>query len=140
MIKILVPVVAAMYLALVFTPGTRSLAANYVVLSLLGAASFSLVPLALELLVDVTFGDVGPEVSSTVAWTGGQLGGSVLILVMDALKGTSGEPAGSLKSALGLQAGVAWVVVPCVMVLGLWGTGKSRRLEASIRERAREEG
>lgn len=128
-----------MYITLIFTPSTRSLAANYVVLSLLGAASFSLVPLALELLVEVTYGIAGPEVSSTIGWTGGQLGGAVLILVMDALKGAEGEPRGSLRRGLVLQGFFACVVVPCVVVLGSWGTGRSRRLEAG-REREREEG
>lgn len=110
-----------------FTPGTRSLAANYVVLSLLGAASFALVPLALEALVDVTAEDCGPEVSSTIGWTGGQLGGACLILVMDALKGADGEPEGSLRRGLVLQCVVAAVGVPCVLVLGWWGTGRGLR-------------
>lgn len=123
-IKVLVPVVFAMYTALVFTPSTRSLSVNYIVLSLLGASSFALVPLALELLVDVTAGDVGPEVSSTLGWTGGQLGGACLILVMDALKGAEGEPRGSLRRGLVLQCVVAAVGVPCVLVLGWWGKGR----------------
>lgn len=139
LLKVLVPVVAAMYTALIFTPASRSLAGNYVVLSVLGAASFCLVPLALEMLVEVSWGDVGPEVSSTVAWTGGQLGGGVLILVMDALKGASGQPRGSLRRGLVLQAVVCWVAPCCIMCLGWWGTGRSRRVEAGARERERQE-
>lgn len=135
-IKILVPILAGLYVALIFAPGTRSIAGPYAVSAILGAASFSLVPLALELLVEVTWGEAGPEVSSTICWTGGQLGGALLILIMDALKGgKAGEPKDSMYRSLVLQAVFAWVVVPLPLLLGWWGTGRSKRLEA-----AREDG
>lgn len=136
-IKVLVVVIAATYIALIFTPGTRTLAANYVILSLNGAASFSLLPVVLELLVEVTWGEAGPEVSSTICWSGAQLGGAVLILVMDALKGAAGEPKASLKRALELQAVICCVAVPLVFFLGWRGLGRSKRLEA---EHQRDEG
>lgn len=53
-IKALVPIIALSYLAFVFAPQTRTLVAPYVIASILGAASFSLVPIALEYLVEVT--------------------------------------------------------------------------------------
>ncbi|KAK0514145.1 hypothetical protein JMJ35_003867 [Cladonia borealis] len=61
-IRILVPVIAASYLAFIWAPGTRSLVAPFIILAVLGAASFSLVPVALEWLVEVTW-PVGPEAS-----------------------------------------------------------------------------
>lgn len=130
-LKALVPVLALMYAVLVAAPGTRSRAALYVIAAVLGAASFSLVPLALELLVEFTWGEAGPELGSMFCWTGGQLGGALLILVMDALKGgRDAAPPGSMHRALVLQAVFAWLVVPLPLVLGYWGTGRSKRLEA----------
>lgn len=93
----------------------------YILLSVLGGASFSLVPLALEMLVDVCGEGVGAEVSSTVCWTAGQFGGAVFILVMDALK-TKGEE-GDMRWACVFQAVVCVLVVPLPLCLGFWGTG-----------------
>ncbi|KAA6411043.1 MAG: hypothetical protein FRX48_05354 [Lasallia pustulata] len=74
LIRLLVPCIAAAYLAFVFAPETRGVVAPYVILAVLGAASFSLVPVALEFLVEVTE-PVGPEVGSCVCWAGGSWGG-----------------------------------------------------------------
>jgi len=117
-IKILVPLIAVSYLALVFMPRTGSVAGPYIVCAILGATSFSLLPCALEYLVIVTH-PVSPEISSTICWTGGQLLGGVFILIMTALReGWDGEPAGSMTRALVFQAVIAWLVVPLPMFLG----------------------
>lgn len=119
-IKVIVPFIAACYLALIWMPQTRSLPGPYVICSLLGATSFSLLPCALEYLVIITH-PVSPEISSTICWSAGQLFGAVFIIIMDALKGGDpGEPAGSMKRALIFQAAVAWVVVPFPLALGYW--------------------
>jgi hypothetical protein len=121
-LKILVPFIAIFYTALIFMPGVGSAAGPYIICALLGAASFSLLPMALELLSNVTF-PVSPEVSSVVAWTGGQVLGAVFVLIMNALesdKGYDGGPAGTLKLGLIFQAVIAWVVVPLPMLLGYW--------------------
>jgi len=117
-IKIIVPLIAASYLALIWMPQTRSLPGPYIICSLLGATSFSLLPCALEYMVLITH-PVSPEISSTVCWSAGQLLGAVFIIIMDALKGgLAGEPDGSMKRALVFQAVVAWVVVPLPLLLG----------------------
>ncbi|TKX24197.1 MFS transporter-like protein 58 [Elsinoe australis] len=135
-IKTLVPLIAVAYLILVFAPGTRSLAAVCVTMALIGGASFSLLPCALEYMVELTW-PVSPEVSSVVSWAGGQLLGAVFILVMDALRdGWKGEPVGSMKRALVFQAVLAWVVLPLVLLLGIGKQGK----EVGRRERGTTEG
>ncbi|KAL9631830.1 MAG: hypothetical protein Q9164_005677 [Protoblastenia rupestris] len=142
-LKTLVPVIALNYIAFIWAPGTRTAAAPYIILSILGAASFSLVPIALEFLVEVTF-PVGPEASSTVCWAGGQLLGGVFIVVSDELKAGSGaDPPRNMGRALVFQAVVAVAVVPCVLVLGWVGDVGRGRLEVDkglAREREREEG
>ncbi len=127
-IKVLVPIVGISYLCFVFAPATRTLAAPYAIASLLGASSFALVPIALEYLVEITW-PVSPEISSTICWAGGQLLGGIFILVMGALKGASGEPAGSMRRALVFQAVIACAVVPLPLALGLkrLGLGTDRR-------------
>ncbi|OTA20902.1 hypothetical protein BTJ68_15371 [Hortaea werneckii EXF-2000] len=64
-VRVLVPFIAISYVALIFMPGTQTVPGPYVVLAVLGATSFSLLPCALEYLVLVTY-PVSPEVSSTV--------------------------------------------------------------------------
>ncbi|KAK0344072.1 hypothetical protein LTR91_021087 [Friedmanniomyces endolithicus] len=122
-IKVLVPLIASSYFILIFIPATRSVVGIYVICAMLGAASFSLLPCALEYLVVVTH-PVSPEITSTICWSGGQLLGAVFIVIMTALRGGwTGEPEGSMGRALVFQAVVAWAAVPFPMMLGLWWFG-----------------
>jgi MFS family permease len=118
-VKILVPCIAICYTLLIFMPETRSVAGPYIVCALLGATSFSLLPMALELLSIITL-PVSPEVSSVVAWTAGQILGAIFIIIMTALQSTKGDPAGNMTNALIFQAVVAWIAVPFPMFLGMW--------------------
>ncbi|KAF4554889.1 MFS-type transporter [Elsinoe fawcettii] len=123
-IKTLVPLIAIAYLILVFAPGTRSLAAICVTMALIGGASFSLLPCALEYMVEITW-PVSPEVSSVTSWVAGQLLGGVFIIIMDHLKdGWAGEPAGTMKRALVFQAVICWLALPLPLLLGLGSKGK----------------
>ncbi|KAI9806126.1 MAG: hypothetical protein M1833_004533 [Piccolia ochrophora] len=134
-IKLAVPVIGLCYLIFIWAPGTRSAAAPYAVAALLGAASFSLVPIALEWLVEVTH-PVSPEVTSTVCWAGGQLLGGVFLIAMDALRaGADASPPQNMGRALVFQAVVAVAVVPLPLFLGFGGRDTSnRRVEADRRE------
>lgn len=120
-VKAAVPVIALGYLAFVWMPGTRGVAGPYAVLAVLGAASFSLVPVALEFLCELSH-PLSPEVTSTVAWAGGQLLGGVFIVVSDALKaGDDADPPRNLDRALVFSAVLALVAVPFPLALGLFG-------------------
>jgi len=134
-VKLCVPVLAGMYIAFIFAPGTRNITAPYAIASVLGAASFSLVPLVLEMLVEVTW-PVSAEVGSTVCWTGGQLFGGVFIIVMDALQ----DEGGGMVRALVFLSIVCCAVVPLPMVLGHFGLGQGRRAEAEREEMERGNG
>ena len=141
-IKILTPIIAVSYLAFVWAPGTRSIAAPYVILAVLGAASFSLVPNALEFLVEVTF-PIGPEATSTICWSGGQLFGGVFILISDALKADKdASPPFTMSRALIFQAILAAAALPCAMILGWVGNVGNKRLQvdkASVSSATRDE-
>ena len=113
-IKFAVVILAGGYILLVFSPAATAGGAGdagvgnnsngeggaeagvwptYLVMALLGAASFSLVPVVLEYMADVTV-PAGAELSSTVAWTGGQLFGGVFILICGGLMGEGGSGGG----------------------------------------------
>jgi len=86
----------------------------------LGASSFSLVPIALEYLVEVTW-PASPEVSSVISWTGGQLLGAIFIIIMSALKDGRGRdgPKMNMQRALIFEAIIACLVIPCPLLLGV---------------------
>ena len=109
--------------------------APYVVLSFLGAASFGLMPVALEYVAEVTF-PVSPAVSSTVLWTTGQLLGGLFIIIMGELKDNEGledhsnaYPPGNLQRALVFQAIICCLTAVLPFGLGskLLGLGGDRR-------------
>ncbi|KAH7482561.1 major facilitator superfamily domain-containing protein [Fusarium oxysporum f. sp. albedinis] len=120
-LKILVPLVGVSYLVFVWMPETRDIAGPYVVLAILGASSFSLVPIALEFLIELSH-PLSPEITSTLAWAGGQLFGAIFIIVSDALVADKdANPPKNMKNALIFQAVVALAVVPLPLCLGLFG-------------------
>ncbi|KAF3128608.1 hypothetical protein TWF594_011514 [Orbilia oligospora] len=115
-IRILVPIISICYIALIFAPTSRSLAPPYIVLAFLGAASFSLLPLSLEFVVEITH-PVSPEITSTILWSGGQLLGAAFILSMTAL--TDNET-GGMKRALVFQAIISCFAAIAALAIG-WG-------------------
>ena len=120
-VRACVPLIGLCYLIFIWMPSTKEgggVAGPYVVLAVLGAASFSLVPVAIEFLVEVTH-PVSPEVTSTLAWSGGQLLGGVFIIISGALKRSDGD----MYDAMVFSAVVALVVVPVPLCLGLFGRG-----------------
>lgn len=136
-IKILVPIMGLCYLAFTFAPGTRNIGAVYAILSILGAASFSAIPVVLEYLIELTH-PVSPEVTSTISWTGGQLIGGIFIIISDALRASgvsdgsadngTKQPPGNMFRALVFSAVMALVVVPLPLALGCCGRGHSVRM------------
>lgn len=96
-------------------------------LSVLGAASFGLVPVALEYLVEISY-PLGPEVGSTVCWTGGQFFGGLFIIIENELKaGVGANPPLNMRRALIFQAVVALVVMPLPLWLGMKGARVVRK-------------
>ncbi|KAK7398662.1 hypothetical protein QQX98_011966 [Neonectria punicea] len=120
-IKLLVPVIGVSYLVFIWMPQTRDLAGPYVVLAILGASSFALVPVALEYLIELSH-PLSPEITSTIAWAGGQLFGAIFTIISDALiEGPDANPPKHMKKALVFQAVIALAVVPIPLCLGLFG-------------------
>jgi hypothetical protein len=82
---------------------------------------------ALEFLVEISY-PLGPEVGSTVCWTGGQFFGGLFIIIENALKaGEDAEPPLHMRRALIFQAVVAMVLMPLPLWLGFKGARVVRR-------------
>lgn len=140
-VKIFVPCIALSYLVFIWMPETREgggLAGPYVILAILGAASFSLLPVAIELLVEFTH-PISPEVTSVFAWAAGMLFGACFILIGDALKeGPDGSPPKNMKRMLIFQAVVALLAAVPPMCLGLFGREENvrlKRIQSDVRTR-----
>lgn len=126
-IKLATTLTALSYLIMLWAPPSRTLAYPYVVLSILGAASFGLMPVALEFLVEISY-PLGPEVGSTVSWTGGQFFGGIFVIVEDALKaGPNADPPYNMSRALIFQAVMALTVLPLPLWLGFKGAKTVRK-------------
>lgn len=135
-IRAAIPLIAIMYLILIWAPPSKSLAYVYVVCALEGAASFGLVPIVLEFLVEILH-PLGPSVGSSLCWSGGQLLGGIFIVIMDALKaGRDADPANNEQKALIFQAVICMVVAPIPLCLGLFGRKGFVRLRRHEIEKA----
>lgn len=139
LIRVAVPVAAVAVLLFVWMPETRAgggVAGPYLAMALLGAAAFSLLPVAVEFLVEVTH-PVSPEVTSVVSWSAGQLLGGVFIIISGALKsGEDAEPPNNMKRALVFSAVIAVAVVPLPLCLGMFGRKEQVKLRRVVSDEA----
>lgn len=139
-IRVEVPLIAICYLAFIWAPPTAEVAAPYAILAILGIASFSLMPVVLEYLIEVTH-PISPELTSTLCISGGQLFGGIFIIISGALvDGPDGGAGGSapynMQRALWFQAAVALAVVPLPLCLGLFGRKAFIRLRRVEEDKA----
>ena len=134
-IKICVPVIAVCFVIFIWMPETRVLAGPYAVLAILGAACFSLVPVALELLIELSH-PLSPEVTSTIAWAGGQLLSSIFVLVSDALvEGQDASPPKHMKRALTkILFFVCAFLVALASPLRLWAQTTTAELAGTVQD------
>jgi MFS transporter, FLVCR family, MFS-domain-containing protein 7 len=128
--RVLLILVSICYLAFIWVIRPNAYAGICVLCAVLGAASFSLLPLALELAVEFTH-PVPPEVSSAIYWIGGQFLGGIFIIIMNALRDDEGSPPENMTGALIFEAVIAWVAVPWFYFI----KAKRRRLDVDISAR-----
>ncbi|OXV10286.1 hypothetical protein Egran_01953 [Elaphomyces granulatus] len=127
-IRMLVPIISVAYIGLVFAPSSPAgIVPSFVVCALLGASSFSILPLVLEYLVEITY-PFPPEIGSTLCWTGGQLFGAVFIIIQSALKAdATATPPSNMQHALIFSAVLAVAAAPFPLSLGRFGRNVGRR-------------
>lgn len=130
-IRVQIPLIGLSYIAMIFTPTSPpSLIGPMVVCAILGAASFSLLPISLEYCIEQTH-PVSPEVTSTILWMGGQFLGGVFLIIMDAMRdkkhgGSKGRPQNNMWAALVFQAVVAILITPGAFFVRKRRTGRGR--------------
>ena len=121
--KIIVPVIAIGYTILPFIPQTRSVAALYAIYAIIGGASLSMEPVALEFQASWTH-PVSPEFSSVICWAGAKVMGAIFILAVGndlwITNPEDGQPQGSLFYGLIFQFVMVWLCVPFALMTGFW--------------------
>ncbi|KAG9008986.1 hypothetical protein FRB90_008664 [Tulasnella sp. 427] len=112
--------------------GVRRLAASYAVLVIVGFASFTLLPVALELGCEVTR---NAELSGAVLWLSANFFGLLFVLLSGAFKaGPSTNPPYDLRSQLICHAACALSISPMALLIH----GKQVRREMDEQEQARD--
>lgn len=130
-IRVQVPLIALAFVALIFTPTSPpNLAGPMVVCAILGAASFSLLPISLEYCIEQTH-PASPEVTSTILWMGGQFLGGVFLIIMDSMRdkkrgGSGGRPENNMWAALVFEGVIAAIVAPAVFFVKKRKHGRGR--------------
>lgn len=119
---------ALSYLALIWVPTSRDIGALYALLGVLGIASLTIVPVTLEVLAEISY-PAGAEITSTVAWAGGQLLGGCFILLGNVMKaGADADVPYNMKDFTIFQAILAISLAPLPLSLGMFGRGDRVRL------------
>jgi len=139
---VFVPLLVIGYIIFTFLPQLGHIVPLDIISGLIGAASFSLVPIALEFLTETLpkeaarsrggayrrTSDALPELASVICWSLGQVMGGVLIIAMGNMRGLwPRDPPRNLKSALVLQAVLACVVAIPVLIEAVRYNSQIRR-------------
>ena len=119
-IRLLVPISGVMYLCLIYAPASSyGIWPTYLVCGILGASSFSMLPIVLEYLAEVTY-PYSPEIGSTLSWSAGQLFGGIFIIIQSQLTASStANPPYNMHKSLIFSAVVAMVFTPFPLALSL---------------------
>lgn len=134
-IKLGIPLLAMLYLLFLWAPSSGSIIFVDICAGLIGALSFSLLPIGLEFVADVTH-PIAVELSSTTFWAGGQLLGGILMICVGSLKASSTDKVpNSLDKGLVIHAGFAAFAMPFAIALGFFGRQEAVLVRRGIRTR-----
>ncbi|KAI6037951.1 major facilitator superfamily domain-containing protein [Pisolithus marmoratus] len=121
--RIIIPIVSLVWLSLIWTVTPNNTAILFVSMVIIGTCSVAMLPLALELGVELTR---NANASSAILWSSGNLFNIVLILVEGALRAPStADPPYNMHNALILHGCVVMVLSSSVFFL----RGKQARRE-----------
>jgi len=132
--KTLVVLATMMYILFIFVVHRGAFVGIMIVSVLLGVASFSVLPAALELAVEITY-PVTPASSTSILWAFGQFMGIIFLLVSGQLQDNQ------LSETKGINPPMIFLAAWCVlfgMVPGFMINSPYRRLEAEAASRKRE--
>ncbi|KII86720.1 hypothetical protein PLICRDRAFT_163999 [Plicaturopsis crispa FD-325 SS-3] len=115
--KTLAPLIAAAWVALIFAVRPNAAPGIYVIMAVIGMAGVTLLPIALELGVELTR---NPEGSSAMMWFSANVFGLVFVIVDGSLRApATANPPLNMRNALIFTAAVACAAAaPCFLLHG----------------------
>ncbi|XP_006460643.1 hypothetical protein AGABI2DRAFT_192274 [Agaricus bisporus var. bisporus H97] len=132
--KIVIPCVAGAWLSLIWAVKPNNLAGLFVVMTLIGVCSISLLPVALELAVEVTRNADG---SSAILWLSGSLLGFIFTLVEGSLRADeNASPPLNMRRALVFQG--SFIMVASSLIFFVRGEQVRKRSDEMKLQEMRE--
>ncbi|KAF8650442.1 hypothetical protein AX16_005245 [Volvariella volvacea WC 439] len=130
--KVLVPILGCTWLSLIWAVRPDNTAALFVIMTILGACSITMLPVALELACELTRNADG---SSAILWFSGNLFGIIFIIVEGALRaGPDADPPLNMHRAL-IFNGV-FVLISSLLVFFVTGKQVRRELDEQMKQQA----
>ncbi|KAG8817336.1 hypothetical protein FRC19_011415 [Serendipita sp. 401] len=130
-VKILLPVLGVVWIGLVFAVKPDNLGGIYAVLVLIASISFILLPVGLELGVEITR---NAETSTAVLWSGGNIISFLWVLVMDALRAPqTANPPLNMRKALIFNA--SFICATACLVIFFTGNQTRRKKDEEMAKR-----
>ncbi|KAI9261396.1 major facilitator superfamily domain-containing protein [Phascolomyces articulosus] len=129
-LKLMAPFMCSTYVALIFIINRDSFAAILYVNALNNFFLSFMVPVVVELGVEVSH-PIPESISTSILWQAAQIVGFILVLVLDKFRDPNGNPPDNMFRGLVFQASMAGISV----ILSLIYNGPMRRQEAHANER-----
>lgn len=130
--KAFVPITAVAWFSLIWAIKRNNLAGLFVIMTIIGVSSVTMLPVALELACEVTR---NPDASSALLWFMGNLLGVVWILSQQALRaGPDANPPLNLRRASIFHG--AWVLTAAVSVFFIRGRQTRKELDEEKKNEA----
>jgi len=127
-VKILLPCLGVVWIGLIFAVRPNNLIGIFVVLVLIASISFILLPVGLELGVEITR---NAETSTAVLWTGGNVVSFIWVIVMDALRApATADPPLNMRNALIFNA--AFIAATACLVFFFTGAQTRRKKDEEM--------
>ncbi|PCH42994.1 MFS general substrate transporter [Wolfiporia cocos MD-104 SS10] len=113
--KLLCPILGGAWLSLIWAVKRDNTVALFVIMGIIGASSMTMLPVALELAVELTR---NADASSAVLWSASNLIGVILVLAQGALRdGPDANPPYNMKRALIFQGAFACATVALLFLV-----------------------
>ncbi|KAI0920498.1 hypothetical protein AcV5_010215 [Taiwanofungus camphoratus] len=113
--KLLCPVVGASWLSLIWAVKRGNTGGLFTIMAIIGAASLTMLPVALELVVELTR---NADASSAILWGSSNLFGIIFVLSENALRaGPDANPPYNMKRALVFQGALVCAAIAFIFLL-----------------------
>jgi len=124
-VKAALPILSIAWICLIFVVKPNNLAGVYVVLVAISSVSFILLPVGLELGVEITH---NAEASTAILWSGGNTVSVIWVLVMNTLRaGPDADPPLNMKRALIFNS--AFISATTLLSIPFTGAQTRRKLD-----------